>query len=250
MHKKNEDSQEFVVDIRFLLKVLLKKSWLILLTGIVCAAVSVFYSIFFVTPKYSSSVMLYVNNKSLNLGSGDFSISASDLSASQSLIDTYIVILSNRTTMQQVAEQAEVDYHYGKLMSMISTSKVEGTEIFRVTVTSEDPHEAAHIANSIAAVLPGRISDIIDGSSMKVVDSAIVNYNKVSPDVTGDAIKLFLIGAALMALVISFFAIIDDTIVNEDHVTQKYDIPILAVIPDIDSSNKVTGYYEKYYKED
>ncbi|MBO5879550.1 MAG: hypothetical protein J6Q68_03255 [Clostridia bacterium] len=249
MAKKREGEQEIIIDWRHLLIALLKKSWLILLTGVLCAIMMIAYTMFFVTPKYASSVMLYVNNKSLHLGNVDFSISASDLSASQSLIDTYIVILRNRTTMEEVAEEAGVDYHYSKLLGMISTSKVEGTEVFKVTVTSEDPHEAAHIANCIANILPARIADIIDGSSMKVVDSAIVNSSKVSPDITGEGIKAFAIGCVVMTLIVAFFAIIDDTIRSEDYVTQTYDLPILAVIPDFDNKGR-SGYYKRgyYYK--
>ena len=245
MTKKRESVQEIFIDWRHLLLTLLKKSWLILVSGVICAVLAITYTVFFVTPKYSSSVMLYVNNKSVSVGDIDFSISASDLSASQSLIDTYIVILKNRTTMEEVAAEAGIDYHYGKLMGMISTSKVEGTEVFRVTVTSEDPHEAAHIANCIAKVLPDRIADIIDGSSMKIVDSAIVNPTKVSPNVTTDALKAFVIGCFIMAAFVSLFAIIDDTIRSEDFISQNYDLPILAVIPDFESKGH-SGYYKSY----
>lgn len=248
MAKKEEKVHELFIDWRHLLTTLLKKLWLIVICGVVLGVGAFVYTSFFVAPKYSSSVMLYVNNKSFSLNEIDVSISAADLSASQSLIDTYIVIMNNRTTMEEVAERADVDYHYSKLMSMISTSKVEGTEVFKVTVTSEDPYEAAHIANCISEVLPGRIEDIIDGSSMRIVDSAVVNTGKVSPNIFSDTFRAFVVGCLVMAIIIAVLAILDDTIRSEDYLTQNYDLPILAIIPDFDTkSGSRSSYYRNYY---
>lgn len=242
MEKKE---QEIVIDWKYLLKSLLKRAWIIILAGVIFGASALVYTAGFVTPKYASSVMLYVNNKSFQLG-GSVSISAADLSASQSLIDTYIGILKTRTTLEEVADKSGLGYGYGQLLGMISTSKVEGTELFRVTVTANDPTEAAQIANTISDVLPERIEDIIDGSSMRIVDSAVVNNGKVSPDITGNVVKYFVIGCFLAAAVIVVLNLLDDTIRGEDYLVQTYDVPILSKIPDLTaevSSGK--GYYRK-----
>jgi capsular polysaccharide biosynthesis protein len=233
MSNKTEREQEFFIDNKHLLMSLLKKSWLILICGVMLGTFAFFYNSFFVTPKYSSSVMLYVNNKSsLSLGGSiSGSISAADLSASQSLIDTYMGILMNRTTMEEVAEKAGVDYSHQKLMRMVSANKLEGTELFYVTVTGEDPYEAAHIANCISEVLSDRIEEIIDGSSLRLVDKAVPNLLKVSPNIAGEVFKYFLIGCFLAGIIIAIFVILDDTIRSEDYVSKTYDLPILSIIP-------------------
>lgn len=245
MEKREEGSRELVIDWKHILKSLLKMSWLIAIVGIVFGLLAMFYTTAFVAPKYSSSILLYVNNKSVETPN-DPSISASDLSASQSLIDTYIAIMNNRTTMEQVAEVSGLDYTYGQLMGMVSAGKIEGTEVFQVTVTTEDPEEAALIANSISKVLPGRIESIFDGSSMRIVDSAIVNPNPVSPNVTRNTILSFLVGCIIVVAVVALLAIIDDTIRDEDYIAQNYDLPLLAIIPDFASETK-PGY--KSYKK-
>ncbi len=240
---KNE--QEIIIDWKYLLKSLLKRAWIIILAGVIFGVSALVYTAGFVTPKYSSSVMLYVNNKSFSLGSS-VSISAADLSASQSLIDTYIGILKTRTTLEEVADKSGLDYSYGEISAMLSTGKVEGTELFRVTVTAEDPTVAAQIANTISEVLPERIEDIIDGSSMRIVDSAIVNKGKVSPDITGNVIKLFIIGCILAAAAVVALTMLDDTIRAEDYLLQTYDVPILSKIPDLTAGDSGSGYKYKY----
>lgn len=255
MSKKEGNDVELVVDTRDLLLALWKRAWLILIVGVLCGVAALLYTLVVATPKYSSRVMLYVNNTT---EIGNVSISAADLSASQSLIDTYIVILKNRTTMERVAEkltedpkyQTEHKYTWGSLLSMISTGEYEGTEVFYVTVTCDDPDDAAKIANALSEVLRERIEDIIDGSSMRVVDSAVPNTAKVSPNVTSSVLIAFLIGCAAVALIIIVYVIFDDTIRTEEHLTSTYDIPILARIPDLNADPSSARYgYGRYYSK-
>lgn len=244
MSKKIEGEQEFFLDSKHLLLSLLKKSWLILIFGVIFGIFAFIQTRFFVTPKYSSSVMLYVNNKSFSIS--DIEISAGDLSASQSLIDTYMGILMNRTTMEEVAEKAEVDYNYVQLMNMVSAEKLEGTELFYVTVTGADPYEAAHIANCISEVLSDRIEGIIDGCSLRLVDKAVPNLRKVSPNIVMQVLKYFFVGCFLMGLIIAVYVILDDTIRSEDYISKTYDLPILSIIPELGEKAAGSGGYAAY----
>ena len=245
MVKKESGEQEIVIDVRYLVIALLKKAWAIALVGAIVAISSFVYNTKFVKPKYSSSVMLYVNNSSFSVGATIESITAADLSASQSLIDTYSAILHTRTTMEMVAEDSGLGYTYQQLSAMIKTQKVEGTEVFRVVVEAEDPYHAAVIANSVSDVLPERIEGIIDGTSMRVVDSAVVNNAKISPNVTRNVIFAFIIGVVLAAAVIAVLVILDDTIRDDDYLTNTYDFPILSRIPNI-----TKDAYKYSYKQD
>ena len=249
MGSTEKGNQEYyVIDLLRILKFLWHKVIIILLIGIAVAAIVFCYTMFAVVPQYSASIMLYVNNSSFSIGSTSVSISASELSAAQSLVDTYIVIMNNRTTMEQVAERTQLDHSPEKIMSMIKAVPVDGTEVFRVTVTTDDPYEAAQIANCIAEVLPLRIAEIIEGSSMRIVDDAVVNMQKVSPNITKNTAMGFIIGClgacALFALVVFF----DDTIRNEDNISQTYGLPVLAKIPNmtLNEGGKEYGYYKGY----
>jgi capsular polysaccharide biosynthesis protein len=197
---------------------------------------------FAIAPTYSSSVMLYVNN---GMSVGDiFEMNNNLITGARNLVDTYIVMLQNRTTLNKVIEKADVNYDYDDLEDMIKAESVNGTEIIRITVTSTDPYEAAEIANAIAIVLPSRISEIIKGSSMEVVDSAAVNLKKVAPSVTAYTVVGMLVGAILSVLVLIVIDMRDDTIRSEEYILQNYDYPILAKIPDLaNTDSKSYGYY-------
>ena len=242
-------NEYYTIDLLHIVKTLWRKAWIIIICGLLCAAIGFSYASFGIAPKYSSSIMLYVNNSSLSLGNTSFNISASDISAAQSLVKTYIVMLENRTTLEEVIEKSDVDYNYKELKQKIAASSVNDTEVLKVTVTTEDPYESEKIANCIAEVLPQRISEIIEGSSMAVVDSAIANPNKVSPSITNYTAIGFILGVLASVIVLVILDLMDDTIHDEDYIINTYNYPILAKVPNLINTNaKGRNYYSQSYK--
>lgn len=243
----NNENDVVEIDLMHILEVLLSRIWTIIITGAVGATIMFCVATFGMTPKYQSSAMFYVNNNNLNLGSASFSISSSDISASQSLVDTYIVILKTRNTLQTVIEKGNLDYTYEQLSSMISASAVNETEIFKVNVTTTDPVVACDIANAIADVLPDKISEIVTGSGAKIVDYAVINSRKVSPSIKKYTAIGLLAGVVLACVILILEDIFDDTIRDDNYLLTTYeDIPTLAVIPNLMSDNTGSYYYNNY----
>lgn len=247
-HTKINTKEYFVIDLSHIVKMLLHRAWVIVLTSFVCAAIGFSVAAFAIAPTYSSSIMLYVNNSSFTVGDIGFSISSSEISAAQSLVKTYTVLLKNRTTLEEVIRETGVDYTWEDLYDMIEASPVNETEIMGVTVTCEDPYEAEKIATGITKVLPRRISEVVEGSSMEVVDSAIAETEKVAPSITGFTAIGFVLGALLSCLFLIVLALIDNTVHDEEYILNTYNYPILAKIPDLlETPTKRYGYYHRYY---
>ena len=247
MNKKDKNLNEYyTIDILHIVKTIWSKAWVIVLSAIIVAALAFSYAKFLITPQYSSSILLYVNNSSVSIGNASFSITSSEITAAQSLVKTYTVMLKNRTTLQEVIDKTGVKYSWEELYSMISASAVNETEVLMVTVTTPDPYEAEKIANCISEVLPQRISHIIEGSSMKAVDTAVVNLRKVSPSITNYTAVGLVLGIVLSLVVLVIIALLDDKIHDEEYILRSYDYPILAKIPDLmNAESKSYGYYYK-----
>lgn len=242
----DNNKEETTIDLMQILSMFCKKAWVIALAGILAAAIGFFASAVVIAPSYSSSILIYVNNKTVSTGT---SVSSSDITASQNLVKTYQEILKSRTTLEEVIDKAYLGYTYNELSGMISASASNNTEFMKVTVTSKDAYEAADIANCIADILPARIAEIVEGSSTKIVDRAVVNTNKVSPSVTKYTFIGFLIGAVLAMAVLCLIVIFDSTVPNEDYLRQNYDFPILANIPNLTAEDsKRYAYYKKSSK--
>lgn len=236
---KKEDME---IDIQRILGALIKKIWVIAIAGILGAVIAFVYTFYFITPLYKSSAMFYVNNNDISLGNVSASITSSDLAASKGLVDSYIVILKTRASLNDVIEYAGVDRTYAEVKSMISAAAVDSTEIFEVVVTSPDKEEAEAIANAIAYILPKRISSIIDGTSAKVVEYAVVAASPSSPSYTKNVTIGFAGGVFASVAVIALYVMFDLTIRTDEDITQVCKHPILAEVPDMTAPTK-GGYY-------
>lgn len=235
---RNEDYIE--IDLLKLAGALWHRAWAIFLAMLLFGGAAFSYACFIVTPLYQSSALMYVNNSSFSVGST--AISLSDLNASKSLVDTYLVIMKTRMTLNEVIEQAELDYTYEELSKMVDADSVNGTEVFSITVTSPDPGEAEKIANTIVEILPRKIEEVMDGSSVRAVDYAVVPDRRSSPSITKYTVIGLILGFLVSSAVVMLTDLRDEQIRSEDDLTQAYDIPLLASIPDLMSSKARSGY--------
>ena len=115
----NNNNGVYEIDILKLIQMLWYKAWVIVLVSVFAAAIALAGTVYFITPQYTSSVLMYVNNSSVNLGGASVSITSADISAAKSLVDTYAVILKTRLTLEDVKDVANVPYSYEELSAMM-----------------------------------------------------------------------------------------------------------------------------------
>lgn len=248
MNIMEEDS----IDLLELAKQLWKNILAIALVAVLFGCVAFGYTAFMVAPQYQATASLYVNNSSFSLGNTSFSISSSDLTASNSLVSVYIYILNSRTTMEEVIKEADLTYTPEQLGKMISAQGVTSTGAFEVTVTSSNPSEVELIANTVAKILPDRIAEIVDGTSVRIVDYAIIPSRRSGPNIVKNTAMGILAGAVLCCAVIVLRFMLDgkskEMIKSSDDLHTMYpSVMVLAMIPDMRVPEKKNSYYSSYY---
>lgn len=247
----NEEKDFVEFDIIQIFAAVLHRWWVIALCAIICAGMMFGYTSMFVTPMYTSNILMYVNNSSsVSLGGQSIGISAGDISAAQTLVDSYCIILESRLTLEEVIKEADLDMSYEQLKGAISAQAVNGTEIFSVQVTDPNPAQACKIANTIATVLPEKIPNVVEGSSVKTVDFAVVPKSPSAPDIGKNTVLGFLVGFVVSALVVALVDMFNDTLYSEEWLAKSFDekIPILSVIPDAnEQASSKYGYGKRHY---
>ncbi len=238
MAQKERDMVE--IDLLKLVLVLWRKAWAIILSAIIMGGIAFGVTYNFIAPEYEASIKVYVNNANQ---SSTNTLTQSDLVVAKQLVETYIVTLKSRTTLNQIITEASLDYDSEELEEMISASAINDTEVFEVTVTSEDAKEAALIANTIAEILPNRITEIVENSSVRIVDYAIIDEEPVSPSYVKNVAIGAMAGVVIAAALIFLQFVLDNKIHSEEYLVEHYKYPILAVIPDLNTNTK-----QKYYK--
>lgn len=249
----NDDVIE--IDLCALIQALWRKILVIALVAILFGCMTFGVTAFLMEPEYQATASMYVNNSSFNLGATSFSISNSDLTAANSLVSVYLYILDSRTTMEEVIQTANLNYTPEELKKMITTNSVDDTGAFEVTVTNSNPVEVELIANSIAKILPDRIAEIVDGTSVRVVDYAIIPSQRSGPSIITNTVLGILLGGFLSAACIAVKYLLNDTsrmmIHSVDDLREMYpDIMVLATIPDMRMNEKKNGYYSTYYAQE
>ncbi len=231
---------EAEVDLQTLVSAIFRRIWLIGIISVLCAIIAFMGTYMFVSPKYQCYTVFYVNN-SISMGD-DLSIEYGDISASKSLVESYLIILLTRQTLTDVIDYSGVDVDYLELRKMITAKSMNNTEIIRVIVTADDPEDAFKLAEAIEYVLPNRIAAMIEGSSAKVVDTAVVSNIRTGPDYSIGATVGFLAGALLSVSVIVLRTLMNTRVRSEEDITRNCRHPVLAVVPNMNASSK-GGYY-------
>lgn len=238
--EKQPNMDEIEIDFQKLLKALWSRVWIILLSGVVCAGILFGAAYLLIQPEYSSSAQFYVNNSS----SSSQTVTSSELSAAKSLLNIYVVILKSPETINRVIEKANLAYNAGEVSKMISAASVDGTEIFSVSVSAPNPIEAKLILDTIGEILPDRIGEIVEGSSVRIVSPANLPTSSYYPSYPKFTVLGGILGIVLSCAVIIVLELANNTVRDEDYLINTYGYPILAAVPDLLAKEK-GGYYGK-----
>ena len=222
-----------------------KKLWLVILITVIAGGATYVGGRIFVKPIYRSNFTAYVNNKK-EVDSN--SLSAQDILASISLANTFEKVIGSKSVLEESAESIGLNYTYSQLSNMVSTSVNNETEIITVNVDTNNPELSYELAEAVRNKSLEYTAEIIEGSSMKIIDHPMVPGGRYSPNYA----RFGLIGA-LTGLIstLLFFCIrefFSDKVLDENQVAERYThLAIVGVIPDVNNADKNSGYHYNYY---
>lgn len=191
--------------------------------------------------KYTSSVQLYVENKSTN----NDNLSSSDISVAQQLVDTCSIIFTSSSVLDKLSSDENIDYTAGQLSSMISVGAVNKTEIMKITITCGDPADAQYIACAMRDICISEYERVISTGTITAVDSPKKNTSPTSPNPIKCSLLGFFIGAFGTCLAIFLKEMFDTRVKPDDNLSELYNIPVFAEIMDFENKGS-TSYAYKY----
>lgn len=236
------------IDVLQMLKAVWKRLWVVFLAAIVLGGLTFAGSKLFIKPSYSSSFTAYVNNYgSQKTGKNSSSVTNTDLIASQMLVKTYAQIITSRNVLCTAAESLNMKYSYGQLKNMVKTTISNETEIISVNVVTGNPYNSFRLAEAVEKYSLEYTAKIVEGSSMKVIDSPVFSKSIYAPDYFKLTLIGALAGAIISIIIICIRTFFNDTIGDDAEFAEHYSIPIVGVIPDMMAEGKSKGGYYYYY---
>lgn len=235
------------IDLAELAGAIWKRKGLVIVLTLLGALLALAITVLAIRPTYRSSFTAYVNNHSTNSENNIDTLNNGDTTASQSLAQTYSVIMASRPVVEDALKQAKLSYTYEDVSNCISTSIQTNTQLVTLNVTMQSAEDAKKLADAIADVAPDYIADIVEGSSMKIVSSPVLATSKYSPSISKNTVIGALIGLLLALVIVTVQYLTDDRIHSAADLEKKFGISIMGSIPDFATVGKQKGGYGYYY---
>lgn len=236
-------NEEETIDILDLIKMLWKKLPMLIAALLAGALVAASYTIFFVTPMYKASSMIYVYSKTTSI------TSLADLQIGSQLTVDFQIIASTRDVVEAAAKDVGITDPYEVVVKKISVTNPQNSRILTITVTDSDPELATRLCNALSYQLRLRIAEVMNSDVPSTVERAVVPVDPSSPSL---AKNTALGGMGLLVLVAAVYVVsylLDDTIKSEEDVEKYLRQNVIAVIPVIsDSSKKGFGLFNSKAK--
>ena len=216
------------ITIQRLVAILLQRvKFIVLITHI--ATLSFFlYSKLFVTPMYSTSSMIFVQNYNAKGGANDEyqKIYGSDIQGSSSMASICVTLFQNTDEMTSLYNGCKVDI-----------SVDEGTFFITFNVKGDNPQTCANVANQLAKKPEEVFKTYFAYGQIGTIREANVPSSPYEPNNIKNAMVGFAVGLVAAIGISILLELIDSTVKPGDDLQTLYDIPVFAEIPDFANLN-------------
>lgn len=246
MNQNNRDNRDDVIEIDLveLLGVILHNLWIIIVSGVIVAAVALLVSYFIITPKYESVTKIYVISKT----NAD-TMTYSDLQAGSTLTKDYKELVKSRPVLEEVLAETGIDVELKELEEQITVEVPTDTRIVSITVEDKDPYEARIIADSVRIAASKHIQEVMDTEAVNVVEEASLPIEKSSPSILKNTAIGYAVGLFLAIAIVIINYIMDDTIKTPDDVEKFLGVSVLGSIPYSENDLSDKAEMERYEKK-
>ena len=230
---KNQNEE---ISFKEIAAVFIPKIWLILLVGILCAALVFVYLSYVKVDTYTSSFDIYVYKY-------DSSATTGDIQAAEDMLETYEYFLNTDTFLDLVILNLPDEYSSTikttNIKSMMSVSPVGTSGALRVGLTSSTRDLVYAIAGVFVDIAPNSIVQYIPNALMvSVTEIPKLPEQPNSKNIARNSVIAFLASAAFSMLCIWMINLFDTIIHDKKKIENNFDIPVLGIIPKQDISSK------------
>ena len=220
--------------IQKILSIFLQHIKLIVIMSLVTTVVAFCYTKFYITPTYSTSAILLVQNfdnsesaTEPTTSSGTQRVWVSDLSSSATLADYCTVLFQNSPEMLSVLD--------GCGLSIESENK---TNFLRFTIYGSDPQQVYEVAEKVTETAPKIYLETYKIGKIDTIRPPYVPTSPSAPNLRNNVVIGFLAGLLGAMLISLFLYIIDTTIKPDDDLFKTYGIPVFAEVVDFEREEK------------
>lgn len=185
---------------------------------------------FFIPPTYETSAMIYVQNyKNDSTGSNADAqkIYQSDISGSSNLASVCVTLFKNSDEITALYNGCNVNI-----------SVADDSFFITIYVSGNDAQDCANVANQITEKCADVFNNRFVYGQIGTIRTAKTPERPSAPNNPKNALLGLGVGLVASCLIVILLEIIDTTIKSDDNLSEIYNIPVFAEIPDFESSGR------------
>ena len=218
---------EETIDLSKLFTILKKNMKYLIILPIVFLVLSMVITFVFMTPKYSSSTQVLVNQKET-----DNQMMAQQVQSNLQLVNTYSEIIKSPRILDKVSKNLKGKYSSKEISGMLTVSNQTESQILNIAVENESRETASKVANEIANVFSKDVSKIMNVDNVSILSKADTKGNQISPQPLVNSVVGIFLGLIVALIIIFLKEILDKRIKTEEDVAEILDLPVLGTIQD------------------
>ncbi|MBO3063472.1 Wzz/FepE/Etk N-terminal domain-containing protein [Mammaliicoccus fleurettii] len=216
---------EETIDLSKLFAILKKNIKYLIILPIVFLILSMVITFLFITPIYSTSTQVLVNQKET-----DSQLMAQQVQSDLQLVNTYSEIIKSPRILDKASKNLKGKYTRNELSEMLTVNNQAESKVLNITVENESRENAGKVANEIANVFSKDVKDIMNIDNVTILSKADNNGSKVSPKPLINAVVGVFLGLIVALIIIFLKEILDKRIKTEEDVEEQLDLPVLGTI--------------------
>ena len=226
------------IDLFQIFRILRKNAKYIVVITVVFGLLGLLVSGLFMKPVYQADAKMIVytrNEQSVELTNDQ-------LTSAKNLVETYSVVITSRDVLSRIITELELNMSERQLKSCIQVQAVGDTQVMQVIVQHTNRNTAVAVVEKILEIAPDVLVETVKAGSVETVEKAHADEEPVSPRIFKNAAIAALVGFALACVAVVVLHFVDNTYKSELDIQTDLGVPVLGVIPAIESCRKNVGY--------
>ncbi len=213
------------MDMRAYLQIIRRRWWLLVM-GPVLAGLAAFAVSKQLTPVYSTSATLLINQTQV-----PGTVQYNDILTSERLTNTYAQLIKRDQIFSDVRTRLDLPLTTDQISSKISVSTISNTQLLRITVEDPSPKLAADIANTTAtAFIDDNANSLGRPGTVSVAEDARVPTSPSKPNIKLNTALAAMMGLLVVGCLVFVLEYLDDAVKPTDDTEAELGVTTLGVV--------------------
>ena len=233
----NQQSEENEIDLMELIRVVLRKWYIIAGSVFVVMMLVGLYAYGVMPDTYTAqtTVLVQVQNEENS--------DVANYQLGERLVSTYTEIATSNRILEQLQsdlqEDLGKDYSKGKIKNMIVVEGVQNTVVIKLSVESTSKSEAVYMANTIVEIMEDTSREFAGLDNIEILDEATMPENPSGPNRMLYMAVAFVLGGMIGGFAVLGMEFLDKTIKSTRDMENKLGLRVLGAIPEYDLESEV-----------